>query len=60
MFIVKNNWIQPTRQLQTTKEAEKLHYVKNELGKIDALLSADVKLLRNAIEEASIDYNEAQ
>jgi len=48
------------RRRQTSQETQKLQYIQEELQKIDNLLTTDVKFLRNSIEEASVDFSEAQ
>jgi len=48
------------RKKKTDTEARKLDLVNQELQKIDLMLTSDVKFLRNSIEQASVDYMEAQ
>jgi len=48
------------RRRQTSQETKKLQYIQEELQKIDNLLTTDVKFLRNSIEQASVDFSEAQ
>lgn len=48
------------RQKKTQKEAEKLVHIQKELCKLDSLVSADVAILRNHIEQASVEFNESQ
>nr|CAD7405587.1 unnamed protein product [Timema cristinae] len=48
------------RKKQTHEEARRLQHIQDELHKLDALLSNDVSILRNQIEEASIEFTEAQ
>ena len=48
------------RKKKTNSEAKKLELVHAELQKIDLMLTSDVKFLRNSIEQASVDYMEAQ
>lgn len=48
------------RKKQTTEEAKRLQHIQEELQKLDILLSNDVGILRNKIEEASLDFVEAQ
>jgi len=48
------------RTKQTSQEAQKLQFIQEELQKIDAMLTLDVKFLRNSIEEASLAFSEAQ
>ncbi|EEB18088.1 conserved hypothetical protein [Pediculus humanus corporis] len=48
------------RKKQTTEEAKRLQHIQEELQKLDLLLSSDVGILRNKIEEASLDFAEAQ
>ncbi|KAK3880466.1 hypothetical protein Pcinc_015068 [Petrolisthes cinctipes] len=48
------------RSRQTQFEAQKLKQIQTELGKLDSLLSTDVGILRDQIEMASLEFNEAQ
>jgi len=48
------------RKKKTDSEAKKLELVHSELQKIDLMLTSDVKFLRNSIEQASVDFMEAQ
>ncbi|KAK4304235.1 hypothetical protein Pmani_023817 [Petrolisthes manimaculis] len=48
------------RSRQTQFEAQKLKQIQTELGKLDSLLSTDVGILRDQIEVASLEFNEAQ
>lgn len=48
------------RKLKTTQENKKLTQCQNELQKIDLLVASDIGLLRKTIEEASIEFSEAQ
>ena len=48
------------RKLKTTEENKKLTQCQNELQKIDLLVASDIGLLRKTIEEASIEFSEAQ
>ena len=48
------------RKKKTDSEAKKLELVNQELQKIDLMLTSDVKYLRNSIEQASLDFTEAQ
>ena len=48
------------RKRITDTETKKLEIVHSELQKIDMMLTSDVKLLRNLIEQASLEYMEAQ
>lgn len=48
------------RTKRTQEEASRLHEIKTEFKRLDALLSNDVKILRKQIEVASFDYMEAQ
>ncbi len=50
----------PPRKKRTSEESEKLLVIQSELQKVDALLTADVGLLRDRIEEASYGFMEAQ
>ena len=48
------------RQKQATSEARKLNAIKKELSVLDQMLTADVSVIRNRIEEATRDYTEAR
>ena len=48
------------RKKKTAGEARKLDVVHKELEKIDLMLNTDVRFLRDSIEEASLDFMEAQ
>ena len=48
------------RKKKTDSEARKLDLVNQELQKIDLMLTSDVRFLRDSIEQASIDFTEAQ
>lgn len=48
------------RKKKTDSEAKKLDLVNQELQKIDVMLTSDVRFLRDSIEQASIDFTEAQ
>ena len=48
------------RKKKTNTEARKLDLVNQELQKVDLMLTSDVKFLRDSIEQASLDYTEAQ
>ena len=48
------------RKKKTEGEARKLDVVHKELEKIDLMLNTDVRFLRDSIEEASLDFMEAQ
>ena len=48
------------RKKKTDSEAKKLDLVNQELQKIDLMLTSDVRFLRDSIEQASIDFTEAQ
>ncbi|XP_045133365.1 RAB6-interacting golgin-like [Portunus trituberculatus] len=48
------------RSRRTQSEAQKLKQIQAELARLDSLLSSDVSILRNQIEGASQDFNEAQ
>ena len=48
------------RYERSTKETEQLQIVKTELSKIEDLVSADVSLLREKIEEADRNFNKAK
>lgn len=49
-----------SRKQQTDKEARKLDTLQKEMAKIDVMLTTDVRYLRNAIEEASFVFMDAQ
>lgn len=48
------------RTKRTQEEAQKLNEIQGEFKKLDAVLCADVKILRKQIELASIEYMESQ
>ncbi|XP_049785615.1 RAB6-interacting golgin [Schistocerca cancellata] len=48
------------RKKQTHEEARRLQQIQDELQKLDMLLSNDVAILRNQIEEVSLEFMEAQ
>ncbi|XP_042213900.1 RAB6-interacting golgin-like isoform X2 [Homarus americanus] len=48
------------RSRRTQSEAQKLKQIQSELAKLDSLLSTDVSILRDQIEVASLEFNEAQ
>ena len=48
------------RKKKTDSEARKLDLVNQELQKIDLMLTSDVRFLRDSIEQASINFTEAQ
>ncbi|XP_063847149.1 RAB6-interacting golgin-like isoform X2 [Scylla paramamosain] len=48
------------RSRRTQSEAQKLKHIQAELARLDSLLSSDVSILRDQIESASQDFNEAQ
>ena len=48
------------RRLKTTEENKMLTQCQNELQKMDLLVANDIGLLRKTIEEASIEFSEAQ
>ncbi|XP_054770125.2 RAB6-interacting golgin-like isoform X1 [Lytechinus pictus] len=48
------------RKKKTQAEAKRLLYIQKELTKIESLLTNDVSILRDKIEEASRDFNDAQ
>ncbi|XP_053632559.2 RAB6-interacting golgin [Cherax quadricarinatus] len=48
------------RSRRTQSEAQKLKQIQSELAKLDLLLSSDVSILRDQIEVASLEFNEAQ
>ena len=48
------------RKRKTDSESKKLELVRQELEKIDVMLNTDVQFLRDSIEQASIEFMEAQ
>lgn len=50
----------PFRRQRTHEEAKKLRLVQAELQRMDARVSDDIKLLRKTIEDASLEFMEAQ
>jgi len=48
------------RRKKTQAESEKLGHIQQELAKLDSLVSNDVAILRKNIEQASVEFNEAQ
>jgi len=48
------------RRQRTAEEAQKLAHVQTELQKIDLLVATDVKILRQTIEVASVEYMQAK
>ena len=46
--------------MQSQAEVRKLHVVKEELDRLDFLVTRDVSILRNKIEEANREYNSAR
>ncbi|XP_003723288.2 RAB6-interacting golgin [Strongylocentrotus purpuratus] len=48
------------RKKKTQAEAKRLLYIQKELAKIETLLTNDVSILRDRIEEVSRDFNDAQ
>lgn len=49
-----------SRKQQTAQEARKLEQIQLELARIDGSLNTDVRFLRDSIEQASLDFLEAQ
>merc|ERR1719312_1955928 len=49
-----------SRRQQTDKETQRLENIQKELGKIDVMLNTDVRFLRDSIEQASLNFTEAQ
>ena len=49
-----------TRQKQASVEAHKLNSIKKELSALDQMLTADVNVIRDKIEEATRDYTDAR
>ncbi|CAL4174381.1 unnamed protein product, partial [Meganyctiphanes norvegica] len=48
------------RKRRTQTEAVKLKQIQEELSRLDSILSGDVAILRDQIEVASLDFNDAQ
>ena len=48
------------RKKKTDTESKKLDQVHQELEKIDMMLNTDVQYLRKSIEQASLEFMEAQ
>ena len=48
------------RKKRAKQEAYKLEHIQKELSKLDHLLTADVNVVREKIEEASREFLEAQ
>ena len=48
------------RRKKARQEAHKLEHIQKELAKLDSLLTADVQVIRDRIEESSRDFLEAQ
>ncbi|GFU46745.1 RAB6-interacting golgin [Trichonephila clavipes] len=48
------------KKMQTQAEAVKLAKITQELNRLDSILSADVSILRDYIEEASLDFTKAE
>ncbi|XP_071947153.1 uncharacterized protein [Antedon mediterranea] len=48
------------RKKRTQAETKQLAFIQRELGKLESLLSADVKILREKIETSSFEYNAAR
>lgn len=48
------------RQKQANVEAKKLNAIKKELSALDQMLTADVSLIRDRIEEATREYADAK
>jgi len=48
------------RKKKTDSETKKLELVRQELEKIDLMLNTDVQFLRDSIEQASLEFMEAQ
>lgn len=46
--------------MRTQAEAIKLAHITQELSRIDSSLSADVSILRDYIEKASLEFSEAE
>ncbi len=44
----------------SSKEVEKLQFVRKELSKVDGLVTQDVSVLRERIEEADRNFNKAR
>ena len=48
------------RRQRTSEETKRLHQIQSELQKMDLVVANDIRLLRKNIEEAAIDFNDAQ
>ena len=48
------------RKKKKDSESKKLELVRQELEKIDLMLNTDVQFLRGSIEQASVEFMEAQ
>ena len=48
------------RKKKSDSESKKLELVRQELEKIDLMLNTDVQFLRDSIEQASLEFMEAQ
>ncbi|GIY46158.1 RAB6-interacting golgin [Caerostris darwini] len=48
------------KKMQTQAEARKLATITQELNRLDSILSADVSILRDYIEEASLEFTKAE
>ncbi|XP_033109091.1 RAB6-interacting golgin-like [Anneissia japonica] len=48
------------RKKKTQAETKQLAFIQKELGKLESLLSKDVRILRDKIEESSFEYNAAR
>ena len=48
------------RRQRTSEETKRLHQIQSELQKMDLVVANDIRLLRKNIEEATIDFNDAQ
>lgn len=59
-FDYPNYFLIIIRKRQTSEEAKRLQNIQEELHKLDLLLSNDVGILRNQIEDASLEFVEAQ
>merc|ERR1712013_312362 len=60
-FQVKQKLIEEqNRKRKTDSETKKLELVRQELEKIDLMLNTDVQFLRDSIEQASMEFMEAQ
>ncbi|GIY38507.1 RAB6-interacting golgin [Caerostris extrusa] len=58
--IYENETTITDKKMQTQAEARKLATITQELNRLDSILSADVSILRDYIEEASLEFTKAE